>query len=132
MFKVSTQSFNTIQKLKNMTSLKGKVANHFAKSLVESGYPTVYQRNLKGDVVALMGKNSSGDTKTFLLSGYGFSVKTNKIKPVTEHTAVREIDKSEFNQFGEEISGLKKIQRLINKHIFDTKIEKRGWVGVNN
>ena len=128
MFKVSTQPFNSMLKIKNMMSDKGKAANRFAKGLMEEGYADIYQRSLSRDRVALSGKNASGDTKTFILSYAGYRVKTNTLTPVTKHTAVREIDKAHFNQFDSEVSGVNKIQRLVNGHIFNSKETKRGWV----
>ena len=131
MTKVLTKPFTTIQKIINMNTPKGKAVNRFAQGLIQDGYSNIYQRALKYDRVAITGKNATGNTKTFILSRSGFRVKTNDVIPVTKHTAVREIDKATFNEFGGEIFGIKKIQRLINNNIFDTKIEKRGW-GVNN
>lgn len=125
--KVSTVKFNTIQKFKNMSTQKGKVANIFAKGLMGEGYSNIYQRPFKDDIIALSGTKPTGETKTFLLSYWGFKVKTNKKTPVTTHTAIREIDKANFNEFGEEISGVKKIQKLVSGHIFDSKEVKRGW-----
>ncbi len=127
MLKVATQQFNTVQKLKNLTTKKGKVANSFAQGLKDEGYNHIYQRPWIRDSIVVSGKNANGDTKTFILSYGGYKVKTNNIKPVTSHTSVREIDKAYMNEFGREISGAKKIQRLINNKIFDTNIEKRGW-----
>ena len=127
MMKVSTQPFNTMLKIKNMMSDKGKAANRFAKGLMEEGYANIYQRSLNADRVALSGENASGDIKTFILSYAGYRVKTNKVTSLTSHTAIREIDKAHFNQFDSEVSGIKKIQRLVNNKIFDTNIEKRGW-----
>ena len=58
MMKVSTQPFNTMLKIKNMMSDKGKAANRFAKGLMEEGYANIYQRSLNADRVALSGKNA--------------------------------------------------------------------------
>ena len=59
MTKVSTVTFNTIQKLKNMTTPKGKVANRFAEGLINEGYKNIYQRPLKFEKIAISGEKEA-------------------------------------------------------------------------
>lgn len=124
--KVSTQPFNSIQKIKNIINKKGRTANLFANGLKNEGYKTIYQRPWNGDSVVISGKNVNGDTKTFILSYAGYKVKTNTLTSLPNNTMIREIDKAHFNQHDAEISGVNKIQKLVNGHICDSKVKKRG------
>ena len=85
MKKIATKPFNLIQKFKNYGTQKGNTTNYFANKLKEGGYNNIYQRDFKSDSVVLYGKNDSGNTKTYLLSAFGYKVKTNKLEQVSEH-----------------------------------------------
>ncbi len=126
MVKIATKPFNFVQQVRNMATPQGKALNRFAKGLKEEGFNQIYQRKWKSHCM-ISGKNPAGDTKSFLLESSGYSVKINKTTPVTQNTKTREIDKSFRNEYGSEINGINKFQRIINNIVFDTKIKKRGW-----
>ena len=125
---IATKPVNFVQKLKNMTTPQGKAINRFAQGLKEEGFAEIYQREWRGTRYMVSGKKPSGETKSYLLANGGYSQKTNKTTQITPNTKTREIDKSFKNDFDNEIFGINKFQRIVGNTVFDTKIEKRGWI----
>ena len=75
----------------------------------------------------MSGKNAEGNTKTQILNMFGFRTKTNTTKDVASNVKVKEIDKSNSNEFGREIFGETKKLTFVNNNLVKTEKTKRGW-----
>ena len=127
MVKIATKPLNMLQKLRNMSTVQGRIVNQFAQSMSKNGYRNFYQRELNYDRVILTGKKKSGTTKTYIFSSGSYSRKVNRKVQVDKNTQIRIIDKSFKNANGREISGINKFQKLVNNVITSMKVVKRGW-----
>ena len=125
--KIATKPVNFIQKIRNIETPQGRAINRFAQGLKEEGFSQIHQREWRGTRYMVSGKKPSGETKSYLLSSGGYAQKTNKTTQITPNSKTREIDKSFRNEYGNEIRGINKFQRIFNNTVFDTKVEKRGW-----
>ncbi len=125
--KIATKPVNFIQKIRNIETPQGRAINRFAQGLKEEGFSQIHQREWRGTRYMVSGKKPSGETKSYLLSSGGYTQKTNKTTQITPNSKTREIDKSFRNEYGNEIRGINKFQRIFNNTVFDTKVEKRGW-----
>lgn len=127
MTKIGTQPFNLIRKIKNLNMAGGVTANNMAKKMKKEGYTEIYQRSWKGEGIVLSGKNAEGNTKTHILNMFGFRTKTNTTKNITSDVKVKEIDKSNSNDFGREVFGNTKTLTFVNDKLVKTEKTKRGW-----
>lgn len=127
MSKIGTQPFNLMRQIKNLKAQGGLTANSMAKKMKAEGYTEIYQRRWQGEGIVLSGKNAEGNTKTQILNMFGFRTKTNTTKDVASNVKVKEIDKSNSNEFGREISGETKKLTFVNNNLVKTENTKRGW-----
>ena len=127
MSKIGTQPFNLMRQIKNLRAQGGLTANSMAKKMKAEGYTEIYQRRWHDEGIVLSGKNAEGNTKTQILNMFGFRTKTNTTKNVSSNVKVKEIDKSNSNEFGREISGKTKKLTFVNDKLFKTENTKRGW-----
>lgn len=127
MSKIGTQPFNLMRQIKNLKAQGGLTANSMAKKMKAEGYTEIYQRRWQGEGIVLSGKNAEGITKTQILNMFGFRTKTNTTKDVASNVKVKEIDKSNSNEFGREISGETKKLTFVNNNLVKTENTKRGW-----
>lgn len=127
MSKIGTQPFNLMRQIKNLNAQGGLTANSMAKKMKAEGYTEIYQRRWKGEGIVLSGKNAEGNTKTQILNMFGFRTKTNTTKDVASNVKVKEIDKSNSNEFGREIFGETKKLTFVNNNLVKTEKTKRGW-----
>lgn len=127
MSKIGTQPFNLMRQIKNLKAQGGLTANSMAKKMKAEGYTEIYQRRWKGEGIVLSGKNAEGNTKTQILNMFGFRTKTNTTKDVASNVKVKEIDKSNSNEFGREIFGETKKLTFVNNNLVKTEKTKRGW-----
>lgn len=127
MSKIGTQPFNLMRQIKNLKAQGGLTANSMAKKMKAEGYTEIYQRRWQGEGIVLSGKNAEGNTKTQILNMFGFRTKTNTTKDVASNVKVKEIDKSNSNEFGREIFGETKKLTFVNNNLVKTENTKRGW-----
>ena len=127
MSKIGTKPFNLMRQIKNLNAQGGLTANKMAKKMKAEGYTEIYQRRWQGEGIVLSGKNAEGNTKTQILNMFGFRTKTNTTKTVSPNTKVKEIDKSNSNEFGREIFGETKKLTFVNNNLVKTENTKRGW-----
>lgn len=127
MSKIGTQPFNLMRQIKNLNAQGGLTANKMAKKMKSEGYTEIYQRRWQGEGIVLSGKNAEGNTKTQILNMFGFRTKTNTTKNVASNVKVKEIDKSNSNEFGREIFGKTKKLTFVNNNLVKTENTKRGW-----
>ncbi len=127
MSKIGTQPFNLMRQIKNLKAQGGLTANSMAKKMKAEGYTEIYQRRWQGEGIVLSGKNAEGNTKTQILNMFGFRTKTNTTKNAASNVKVKEIDKSNSNEFGREISGETKKLTFVNNNLVKTENTKRGW-----
>lgn len=127
MSKIGTKPFNLMRQIKNLNAQGGLTANKMAKKMKAEGYTEIYQRRWQGEGIVLSGKNAEGNTKTQILNMFGFRTKTNTTKDVASNVKVKEIDKSNSNEFGREIFGETKKLTFVNNNLVKTENTKRGW-----